>query len=67
MSQTALQQKMAALRLQKVMSELHTTAQDRGKPEDEGVAAAQELGRVTLAHFDLIIWALRVAGGARRP
>lgn len=67
MTATAHEKKMAALRLSNVMASLHETAQDRGRPEEEGLAAAQQLGQTTLRHFDLIIWALRVAGGAARP
>ena len=58
---------MQALRLSKALSDLHFQAGDRGAPEEEGIAAAQALAVTCLKHFDLIVWALRVAGGARKP
>lgn len=61
------QKKMAALRLAKVMQDLHDTAHDRSLPEDEGAQAATELATTVLRHFDLIVWGMRKAGGARNP
>lgn len=64
---TPTQKKMQAIRLAKVLSDLHEAAQDRGRSEAEGVANAQQLAMAMLRHFDVIVWALRTAGGARNP
>lgn len=62
-----LARKMQCMRMQEALSSLHTISGDTGRPEDERTAAAQQLAMAMLTHFDLIVWALRVAGGARRP
>ena len=62
-----MQQKMQALRLSAALQDLHDKAHDRSLPEADGVAAAQAMAMSMLKHFDLIVYALRVAGGARRP
>lgn len=62
-----LARKMQCMRMQEVLVSLHTISGDVSRPDDERTAAAQQLAGAMLSHFELIVWALRVAGGARRP
>lgn len=61
------ERKMQALRLQAAMQKLHFDACDTSLPEDERVISARTLAMTMNEHFETIVWALRVAGGARRP
>lgn len=62
-----MERKMQALRMQHAFQALHFIATDTSEPEDKRIAAAQELAMAMNRHFDVLIWALRVAGGARKP
>lgn len=62
-----MERKMQALRMQHAFQELHFVATDISEPEDKRIAAAQQLAMGMNRHFETIIWALRVAGGARKP
>lgn len=62
-----MERRMQALRLQQAMQALHFTACDVSEPTDKRITAAHELANTMNRHFETIIWALRVAGGARRP
>lgn len=62
-----MDRKMQALRLQQAMQALHFTACDLSEDTDKRIAAAHELAKAMNRHFETIIWALRVAGGARKP
>lgn len=61
------EKKMHAMRLSQVLMELHDTS--HGSPGDEeiGKMAAATMAMTVLKNFELIVWALRVAGGARQP
>jgi hypothetical protein len=62
-----MDRQMQALRLQQAMQALHFTACDQGEETEKRIVAARELAEAMNRHFETIIWALRVAGGARRP
>jgi len=64
---TETARKMQALRLQATMQALHFTACDTGAEHDTRIEAATQLAMSMNTHFELVIWALRVAGGAARP
>lgn len=61
------ERRMAALRLQQAMQALHFTACDVAEDEEKRLVAAKELAMAMNRHFETIIWALRIAGGARKP
>lgn len=65
--QTEMGRKMQSLRMQQTMQTLHFIACDPGEAEEDRVNAAHELAMLMNRHFDTLIWALRVAGGAARP
>lgn len=60
-----MERKMQALRLAVSLERLHAKAHDKTCPEEEAVQAAIALGQICLNNFDVIVAALRVAGGGK--
>ena len=65
--QNRAEQKMHAMRLSTVLQQLHDEAHDAGNDEEAGKLAAATMAMTILRNFELVVWALRVAGGARQP
>lgn len=63
---TKPERQMQCMRLSAAMMKLHQSAHDPDNG-DEGLVAARALGEICLNNWENIIWALRVAGGARKP
>lgn len=61
------EKQMKCLRLSKAIADLHEKAHDPLLAEEDGKAEAAALGITMLTNFDLIVWALRSAGGAAKP
>lgn len=64
---TNAEKKMHAMRLSQVLQELHMTAHDGSIGEEEGKIAAATMAMTMLKNFELLVWALRSAGGAAKP
>lgn len=60
------ERQMQCMRLSASMAKLHEKAHDPDNGE-EGMVAARALGEICLNNWENIIWALRVAAGARKP
>lgn len=64
---TEASRKVQSIRMQQTMQQLHFIACDVAEEQNVRLGAAQELAMMMNRHFETIIWALRVAGGARKP
>lgn len=60
-------ERAAMLRLAKVIGDLHMNASDPSQGEEAGVQNATLLGQTILRNLDMIVYALRIAGGAANP
>lgn len=58
--------KMQCLRMREVLTELHAISGSEAVSVEDRTAAAQQLARAMMLHFELITYALGIAGGTRK-